>query len=195
VKSLIAVVLILGAVAFAALHLSQFLVVDEAEQSDVIVVLAGDHNDVRYWRGLDLLRAGYGRQMILDVPSGNLYGRTFAEHAAGFVSQSAGDNKSLISLCTIEKDSTAQETVNIARCLAKAAPGSRSALLVTSDFHTRRALSIFRSRLRRYRWSVAAASDPSLFGQPWWRHREWAKTCTYEWEKLLWWMLFESWGG
>jgi uncharacterized SAM-binding protein YcdF (DUF218 family) len=66
-------------------------------------------------------------------------------------------------------------------------------LLVTNDFHTRRALSILRSRLPQYRWSAAAVKDTAIFGEPWWRHREWAKTCVYEWQKLVWWKLFESW--
>jgi uncharacterized SAM-binding protein YcdF (DUF218 family) len=66
-------------------------------------------------------------------------------------------------------------------------------LLVTSDFHTRRAFSIVRSRLPQYHWSVAAVSDPTIFGQPWWHNREWAKTALYEWEKLVWWRCFESW--
>ena len=35
--------------------------------ADVIVILAGDQSDSRYWRGLQLLRAGYAREMFLDA--------------------------------------------------------------------------------------------------------------------------------
>jgi hypothetical protein len=41
--------------AIVAFHSGDYLVVNRPEQSDVIVVLAGDHNDLRYWRGLQLL--------------------------------------------------------------------------------------------------------------------------------------------
>ena len=193
VKFLIPAIIALSFGVLGALHLGDFLVVDHPERSDVIVVLAGDHNDLRYWHGLEMLRAGYGRNMILDVPAGTIYGRSFAEYAADFVSRSAGGNQSQISKCVIANDSTLEESADVARCMAQSDPAAHSALIVTSDFHTRRALWIFRSRLRQYQWSVSVVSDPSIFGKPWWRQREWAKTCIYEWEKLVWWKLGESW--
>lgn len=192
-KWLIAIIALLGIGSVGMLLWSNFLVIDHPARSDVIVVLAGDHNDCRYWRGVELLRAGFGQQMVLDVPSGKLYGRFYADYAAEFLAQPAGDKKPRISLCTIENDSTVQESVDIAHCLAQASPGAQSALLVTSDFHTRRALSILSSRLPQYRWSAAASSDPSIFGSPWWRRREWAKTWFLEWQKFVFWELLESW--
>jgi uncharacterized SAM-binding protein YcdF (DUF218 family) len=170
-----------------------YLVVNSPEGSDVIVVLAGDHNDLRYWRGLDLLRKGYGRRMLVDAPADIIYGRTYAEHAAYFVKQTSGDSRSQISICAVTKDSTVQEAFDVQRCLNELHPAPRSALLVTSDYHTRRALSILSSRLSQYHWSVAAVNDTAIFGEPWWCNREWAKIYAYEWEKLLWWKLCESW--
>ncbi len=38
----------------------------------------------------------------------------------------------------------------------------------------------------QYRWTAAAAQANFLFGLPWWKNREWAKTYLTEWEKLLW---------
>ncbi len=171
----------------------RYLVVNRPERSDVIVVLAGDHNDLRYWRGLELLREGYGRQMLVDAPADRIYGRSYAEYAADFVNHTSGDNSSQISICTVTNDSTVQEADDIRRCLAQVRPAPRTALVVTSDFHTRRALSIVTSRLGQYQWSVAATTDTTIFGNPWWKNREWAKICVYEWEKLIWWKLFESW--
>jgi DUF218 domain len=189
--------IVLGALillgALVALRSGKFLVVDYPERSDVIVVLAGDHDDRRYSRGMELMCAGYGRQMLLDVPAGELYGHSYAEYATDFVARSAGDMKSQIRICVIQNDSTVQEAPDIARCLAQIHPEVRSVLVVTSDFHTRRARWILRSRLPQYSWSVAAVRDPSIFGESWWRRREWAKTCVYEWERLAWWSLSESW--
>jgi hypothetical protein len=74
------------------------------------------------------------------------------------------------------------------RCLESI--GGRRVLLVTSDYHTRRALSIF-SKEAPNRYSMAAAYDPREFGVQWWRHREWSKTNLYEWMRLMWWELIE----
>jgi uncharacterized SAM-binding protein YcdF (DUF218 family) len=193
VKSLIAVAIAIPVVGFGMLHSGDYLVVNRPEPSDVIVVLAGDHNDLRYWRGLEFLRKGYGQRMVVDAPSDRIYGQTYAEHAAKFVAQTAGGERSQINICSITNDSTVQEASNISDCLAQIHPKPRSVLLVTNDFHTRRALSILSLRVSQYRWSAAAVSDTAIFGEPWWRHREWAKTYIYEWEKLLWWRCFESW--
>ena len=169
------------------------MTVDVPEKSDAIVVLAGHHNDVRCWKGLELLRAGYGRHMILDEGAMRMFGRTLAEHAADFVARTAGEQTPNISVCVIQEDSTLQETADAARCLAQLDSLPRSVLIVTHDFHTRRALSIFRKRLPQYHWSVAAAHDDYFFGLPWWKNREWAKTNLTEWQKLLWWKLIEQW--
>ncbi|HEY2915413.1 MAG TPA: hypothetical protein VGK21_18755, partial [Candidatus Angelobacter sp.] len=45
------------------------LVRDRPEKSDVIVVLAGDSQDERYRRGMELLRVGYARHLLLDASS------------------------------------------------------------------------------------------------------------------------------
>lgn len=193
VKALVALIFGIIVIAFGILRSDRYLVVNHPERSDVIVVLAGDHDDRRYWRAISLLREGYGRRMIVDASTDRIYGRTYAEHAADFIAASAGQNKSQISICAITNDSTVQEAADVRSCLTELQPTPRSVLLVTSDFHTRRALSILSTRLSQYHWSVAAVNDPAVFGRPWWHNREWAKTFAYEWEKLLWWRLFESW--
>jgi uncharacterized SAM-binding protein YcdF (DUF218 family) len=190
--SIVVMVFLLLGVA-CIVHAGDDLVVNRTERSDVIVVLAGDHNDRRYWRGLELLREGYAKYMVVDATTDIMYGRTHAQYAADFVAQSAGENRSQISVCAITNNSTVQESSNIRNCLAQVHPVPRSALVVTSDFHTRRALSILQSRLPQYHWSAAAVPDTDLFGHPWWHQREWAKTCFYEWERLIWWRCFESW--
>ena len=76
---------------------------------------------------------------------------------------------------------------------AKLQPPPHSVVLVTSDYHTRRALSIFRQRLPQIRWTAGATRNDFLFGQPWWENREWAKTYLTECEKLLWWELWDRW--
>jgi hypothetical protein len=194
---------VLAALALAffvfALFAGRLLVRDHPEKSDVIVVLAGDSQDQRYRRGMELLRAGYGSHLFLDASSyPSYFGHSPAEYAENFLRQDAGAMVSKVSVCRYEDDSTFSETEFVARCLAQ--PGLMQAplhptrvLLVTSDFHTARAQSVFSRKLPQYHWSVAAAHDPKLFGTKWWQHREWAKTTFQEWLKVIWWNAVDRW--
>ena len=107
---------------FLIVQSGSHLIVDHPERSDAILVLGGDRNDVRYWRGLELLRAGYGRQMILDEGAERIFGRTYAEHAAEFVARTAGEQAPSINVCAIQEDSTVGETDDAGRCLAQLQP-------------------------------------------------------------------------
>jgi hypothetical protein len=174
------------------LFAGRLLVRDHPEKSDVIVVLAGDSQDQRYRRGMELLRAGYGKHLFLDASSdSNYFGHTPAEYADVFLRQDAGDMSAQVSVCPFEEDSTLSETRFVAKCLEQLHP--QSVLLVTSDWHTARARSTFARRLPQYHWSVAAAQDPRVFGTHWWRQREWAKTVFQEWLKVLWWNVVDRW--
>jgi uncharacterized SAM-binding protein YcdF (DUF218 family) len=169
------------------------LIINHPEKSDAIVVLAGSETDSRYWRGLELLRAGYGNHLFLDVVSGVSYGHPLVDLARDFVARTAGTNAAQVSVCPVEGDSTKDEAPQASACLQQLQPKPHSVIVVTDDYHTRRALSIFRNRLRQYRWTAAAAKNDFLFGHPWWKEREWAKTYVTESEKLLWWELFDRW--
>ena len=166
----------------------RFLVVNQPRKSDLLVVLAGE-TDRRPARGLELLAQGYASRLILDVPAGTkIYQWNQADLARKYVEGLPQANS--ITVCPIYGFSTRDEVQDVARCL----PGisSRSILLVTSDYHTRRALSTF-SRVSPANYSVAATFDEREFGVQWWRHREWAKVNFDEWVKLIWWELFDRW--
>jgi len=168
------------------------LVVDQPERGEAIVVLGGDHNDVRYRHGLELLQQDYGKLLLLDSNTDELqFGRPLADQATEFVQRSGGALSDRVKVCPIEGDSTVMETRYVESCLQ--GPNVRSIVLVTSSFHTRRALSIFRQRLPQYHWSVAAVTDESRFRPQWWRRREWAKTTFMEWTKLIWWEAVDRW--
>jgi uncharacterized SAM-binding protein YcdF (DUF218 family) len=170
-----------------------YLIVNNPEKSDAIVMLAGDQADLRYWRALELLRSGYGRLLLVDAGNGEVYGQSYVDLAANFIAHTAGDNASQVSICVIQGDSTKEEAPQVGECLAKLQPPPHSVVLVTGDYHTRRALSIFRQRLPQIHWTAGATRNDFLFGQPWWKNREWAKTYLTEWEKLLWWELWDRW--
>jgi DUF218 domain len=166
-----------------------FLVINNPQKSDAILVLAGE-TDRRPARALELLDHGYARRLVLDVPAdAKVYDSTVVDLAqkwAGSLPQAPA-----IVVCPIHGLSTKAEATEAADCLRKA--GGTSTLLVTSDFHTRRARSIFRCRIPGRTFEVAAAYDPIQFGGQWWRHRQWAKTNLDEWLRLLWWQLVDRW--
>jgi uncharacterized SAM-binding protein YcdF (DUF218 family) len=170
---------------------ARFLIVDQPQRSDAIVVLAGGRDD-RYYKGLLMLNGGYGKILFLDARADIVhFGRTPASLGDDFIRGSAGKIASQVNICPIFGNSTQEETAHVSDCLRPT--GARRVLLVTSDYHTRRASQIFRKRLPQYQWSVAAASNTYDFGVNWWQHREWAKTTLLEWTKLIWWEAVDRW--
>lgn len=181
------------ALAFVLLWLAansaRFLVIDAPEKSDVILVLAGE-TDRRLVRALQLKDQGYANRVIFDVSAGvQVYGSSYLQLAQNWISsQPHGD---ALAICPISGLSTKAESAEAAECLRNI--GARSALIVTSDFHTRRALSVFRNEDRGFTFHVAAAYDATQFGAQWWKHRQWAKTNVDECLRLLWWEIVDRW--
>jgi uncharacterized SAM-binding protein YcdF (DUF218 family) len=166
-----------------------FLVLNQPHKSDVIVVLAGE-TEHRPARGIELLDQGYAPRLILDVPEqAKIYQWSQPELAQKHVQSLP--RASAIMICPINALSTRDEAKDVEHCLGNIE--ARSILLVTSDYHTRRALSIFSRVLPQYRYSIAAAYDPREFGAKWWQHREWAKVNLDEWIRLLWWEAVDRW--
>jgi len=132
----------------------------------------------------------------LDVQAPvNRFGISDTELARVFVARNA-PGRAVI--CEVYGDSTFEEVGAAAPCLQTLHPAS--VLLVTSDYHTRRALTIFRRLLPQYQWHVAAVGGPSDADTPWgrtadqwWKNRRWAKTMLDEWQKWTWWFLVDRW--
>jgi DUF218 domain len=166
----------------------RFLVVNQPRKSDVMVVLAGE-TDRRPARGLELLNQGYASRLILDVPAeAKIYQWNQAEIARKYVEGLPQADS--IAVCPVYGHNTRDEAQDVSRCLQGVS--GRRVLLVTSDYHTRRALSIF-NRVSPADYRIAAVFDEREFGVQWWRHREWAKVNFDEWVKLIWWDLVDRW--
>jgi hypothetical protein len=175
-------------VAFAA-NAGRLLVVDDPQPSDVILVLAGE-TDRRPARALQLLDQGYGRRVMIDVPAAaRIYELSQVQLAEKYIQ--GLPRAASVRICPIEGLSTREESHDAEKCLA--GEESSRILIVTSEFHTRRALSIFRHEVRGKSFSVAVARDETQFGRRWWARRQWAKTCWEEWQRLLWWTVVERW--
>ena len=163
--------------------------VDAPEKSDVIVVLAGETN-ARPARALELLRQGEAPRVLLNASDATrIYDQKLIDVAQKYVNGLPDANR--VSVCPIAGLSTVAEADDVSRCLQPL--GAHRVLLVTSEYHTRRAWMIFRQRLPQYQFSVAAARSPAEFGEAWWTHREWAKVTFDEWSKMLWWETVDRW--
>jgi uncharacterized SAM-binding protein YcdF (DUF218 family) len=174
-----------------------WLVVDRPEKADAIVVLAGE-TEQRPARGLQLLADGLAPRMLLDVPAATqIYHQSQLELAQQYLSSEPAAGQLFV--CPIVGLSTRDEARNVAGCLKAQSSGGASVvqlrriLIVTSDFHTRRALAIFRHEIPGVEFSAAAAYDPAQYGAKWWQHRQWAKTFFDECVRLVWWYGVDRW--
>lgn len=185
-RFLLALLVAIIAVGAAA---GRMLVVNDPQHADAILVLAGE-TQFRPVRALELFDQGYGSKIILDVPAReHVFIWSSTDLAQRWI-QTLPQTKE-ISICPIYALSTADEAIEAEHCAKQL--GARSILLVTSDFHTRRALSTFQHQVPGITFSIAAASDSTTFGMAWWKHREWAKTTFYESLRLLWWEVVDRW--
>lgn len=181
-------VTVLALFLFAA-NAGKILVVNAPQRSDLIVVLAGE-TDTRPALALDLLHEGYAQRVLFDVPAAaRIFDTTAIQIAQAYVRKFP--DAARMAICPIPGLSTKQEAHDVIRCLEHET-GSRI-LIVTSDYHTRRALSIFRHEIPGRSFSIAAAQDATQFGTRWWTHRQWAKMCFAEWLRTIWWNLIERW--
>ena len=182
-------ILILLAALYLALRGPHWLVADQPEKADAILVLAGE-TEARPSLGLQLLSQGYAARLVLDVSADEQIYQWKLSDLAGKYLQSLPQANSA-SACPIHGLSTREEARDSAPCLQRL--GARNVLIVTSDYHTGRALAVFRHEIPQIRFSVAAAHDERQFGMSWWKHRQWAKTFVGEAAKLVWWELVDRW--
>ena len=185
--------LALGVLAALAIGLAakagSFLVVDAPRPSDVILVLAGE-TDKRPERALELLAQGYGRRIVLDVSTNSkIYEFTQIQLAEKYVHDLP--QGASVSVCPIDGLSTKEESKDAEKCLARGS--GKRVLIVTSDFHTRRALNVYQQEVPEYEYSVAASRNGEQFGARWWTHREWAKIFVDEWLRFIWWKAIDQW--
>jgi len=188
-KLRITLIVILFAILILSSSSGGFLVVNDLQSADLIVVLAGE-TDRRPSLGLQLLSQKYAPKMLLDVPANNVvYDQNLIDIAKAFI-QKSPQNQS-IEICPIVGLSTKTEAQDVSRCLGHTS--AHRILVVTSDYHTRRARSIFQHELNGHQIFVTPVSDPQQFGTSWWKRRQWAKMNFDEWVRLMWWELVDRW--
>jgi uncharacterized SAM-binding protein YcdF (DUF218 family) len=144
-------------------------------------VLAGDTWGQRILRAGELYRAGMAPKVFVSGPEGN-YGYTEDELAIGFARKRGFTDVPFTGIPNHGRStlSEAKEVLPVLR-----AAGCRSVLVVTSDFHTRRAGRILRREWPDLAVRMAAAPTRDYDVERWWTTRDWQKTFFFEWSKTV----------
>ena len=132
-----------------------------------------------------MLQRGLTDYVLVSVPGNTYWGQWVPDMARRFIDKQYGSELARrVVLCESESDtnSTEGEAVELERCLE--ARGWRSIIVVTSDYHTRRARIIWRRMLTKadppFQLSVRGVTDDDFQVRAWWRQRRYAKTWLLE---------------
>lgn len=148
--------------------------------ADAALVLAGDSFGHRILKGAELKQQGFVPIVWVSGPAG-MYGRTEDELAIDFA-VSQGQPREWFRGTPHQGASTADEARVLIPLLREA--GVRRLLLVTSDYHTRRAGRLFRAAAAEIAPGltirVIAAPDQEFHADRWWKSRQGRKYFFYE---------------
>jgi len=162
--------------------LGSYLVKAEAPQkADIALVLAGDGDGNRILTAAQLTRRGYVSKVLVSGPSG-MYGHYECDLAIPFAVK-AGYPESYFLHFENDARSTKEEARDAIARLRQL--GAHKILLVTSDYHTRRAGKIYRAAAPDLQFIVVAAPDTSFTPDGWWHSRQGEKVAFNEWVKTL----------
>ncbi len=151
------------------------------QKADIIVVLAGDGFGHRILKAGELIQQGYAPKALISGPNGN-YGVYECDLAIPFAVR-AGDPEAYFTHLEHTARSTADESKVIVKALREM--GVKRMILVTSNFHTRRAGRILKRDAPDLEIFVVAAPDEYFQPDTWWHDREASKTFLYEWMKTV----------
>lgn len=147
------------------------------ERADLVVVLAGDWWGNRVLKAGELVRQGYAPRALVSGPDG-AYGYHECDLAIPFAVRH-GYPESWFLHFHIRAYSTREEAQAVLAELRRR--GVRSVLIVTSDYHTRRAGAIYRSLApAELQIRVVAAPDAFFRADRWWRTRQGRKQWALE---------------
>jgi uncharacterized SAM-binding protein YcdF (DUF218 family) len=165
---------------FAAL--GRYLVRAESPvPADMIVVLAGDFSGNRVLRAGDLVRQGFAPKALVSGTSGE-YGLHETDLAIPFAVRHGYPASYFVALPN-DSRSTRDEASDVIAALDKL--HAHRIDIVTSDYHTRRAGNIYRSKAPGLEIHMVAAPDLYFTTDGWWKNRDGRKTFLLEWAKTV----------
>jgi uncharacterized SAM-binding protein YcdF (DUF218 family) len=164
---------------------------------DAAVVLQGSSigERVRLAGAMSLLQRGIPNRVLLSVPRESYWGASVPPMARSYLEKNYGSEAAnKVDFCETGADvnSTEEEARALGVCAHQ--HGWQSIVVVTSDYHTRRAGMIWRKTVKQqdpsiHLW-IHGVSDPEFQSRGWWRKRLYAKTWLLEFTKLIWTELF-----
>jgi len=164
------------------MKLAQYLVYsEEPAKADVILVLGGDFQGQRVMKGCELAQQGFAPRVWVSGPDG-VYGLREADLAINYAVQN-GCPKELLQPFYSQANSTLDEAI-LFRDRSLAAKFN-SYILVTSNFHTRRAAKIFRREIPGVPFKSVGVADKSFDPAAWWQSRASRKVFAMEWLKTV----------
>jgi uncharacterized SAM-binding protein YcdF (DUF218 family) len=184
-----AVVILLGLLRFGG----DILIADDPAPPRVnaAIVLQGSiaAEKIRIAGAMNLLQRGVADKAVLGVPRESYWGQSIPPVARSYLERNYGvDLASRFEFCEMPGgvDSTLQEAEALSSCIR--GHHWQSIVIVTSNYHTRRAGMLWRRITKAdpnlHVW-VEGVADPE-FQPPWWRHRQSAKVWLLESSKLVW---------
>lgn len=162
--------------------LGGFLVSAQAPwRADIVVALAGDDRGNRILTAAELVKEGWAPKVLVDGPE-CCYGGHESDFAIAFAVR-AGYPAGWFVPLPFSGTSTAEEARAVMPELDRL--HVRRFIIVTSNYHTRRAARVFARLAPRDRFRVVAAPDWAFRPEDWWRSREGRKQFFWEWCKTL----------
>jgi uncharacterized SAM-binding protein YcdF (DUF218 family) len=161
-----------------------FLIIEDTlDHADIIVVLSGDTAGRRVPKGVELFQKGYASGIIMiggDIQWNTLEPEIMKEHAVN-LRVSEGNIR-----VVKQGISTYMQALKMVDLMMK--DGFESAIVVTSDYHTRRTRYIFRKLFSPAGLTVIVRASPSGRAKSleWWKNSDYTKIVFYEYTKLLW---------
>ena len=158
---------------------------DGPARADIGVVLGGDYYGDRIKEAAQLIRQGYIPLALISGPGG-FYGLHECDLAIPFIVRQGYPAAGFLA-APHNAHSTQEEARILLPELRRR--NVRSFLLITSDYHSRRAGRTFRFVGRRLGYlpemRVVTAPDQLFRLNRWWKDREGQKTVFFEWTKTL----------
>lgn len=164
--------------------------------ADVAIVLQGSitGEKARLDGALQLARRGTVDRVLVSVPQQSYWGQAIPPVALQFIERNYGaELAARVDFCVVgpDVDSTEQEAEALIPCIQEHA--WRSVIVVTSNYHTRRAGYLWRRQMRKSdpttSLGIDGVPDPDFRPQGWWRDRRSAKTWFLEFTKLIWMLI------
>jgi uncharacterized SAM-binding protein YcdF (DUF218 family) len=159
---------------------------DELKPADVIVVLAGEETE-RVEHGVKLFKEGWSRKDRMILTGGPLvwkytWATLMQEHAVHL-----GMQKSAILLA--DKSRTTEEDAVFTKELMDKY-GYKSCIIVTSPYHSRRALKVFKRVMGDEIKIISAPSESWFQFDKWWKRERDRARVMDEYSKFIWLLMF-----